>query len=129
MKRFDPSAGLIVFVLALALGGAALLFAITVLVEVLDHEKISEVPPNASTVLTGIFGGVIGIIGGFVGYRKGEESGAGPSYIAPPGEPETQLPDMLPGHGYPSPEYPDGPPPFPGENRSPDPPQDLPTDG
>lgn len=75
MRRLEPSAGLIVLVLALALGGAALIFAVTVLVEVLDHEAISEVPPNASTVLTGIFGGIIGIIGGFVGYRQGQQQG------------------------------------------------------
>lgn len=107
MRRFEPKAGLIVFVLALALAICAVMATATVLVEVLDHESISEIPPNSSTVLTAIFGGMIGIVGGFVGYRQGQASA----------EVEEPPPDTLPGHGYPSPEYLD-------ERRRPDQPSE-----
>ena len=72
MKRWpEPSAGLVVFVLALALAIATVVFAVTVTIEVVDHEFISEVPPNSSQVLIAIFSGIIGIIGSYVGYRHG----------------------------------------------------------
>ena len=70
-----PNADWIVFVLALALSFATIIFAIALLFEVVDHQRISEVPPNASTVLTAIFSGVIGIVGSYVGFREGHKRG------------------------------------------------------
>lgn len=70
-RRGFPSPEWIVFVLAIALAGATLVFAGAVLFEVIDHERISEVPPNSSQVLTAIFSGIIGIVGSFVGYNVG----------------------------------------------------------
>ena len=66
-----PNADWIVYVLALALGISTLVFAFALLYEVVDHQRISEVPPNSSQVLTVIFSGVIGIIGSYVGFREG----------------------------------------------------------
>lgn len=60
-------------ILALALGGSTFLFAVTVLVEIIDNKHpgaLTEVPPNTSQVLTAIFSGIIGIIGSYVGYRQ-----------------------------------------------------------
>lgn len=45
-----------------------LIFSATILYEVIDHEFISELPPNALQFLIGIFGGALGIIGAYVGY-------------------------------------------------------------
>ena len=79
MRRFEPSAGWIVFILALALAISTVVFAVTVTVEVIDHQYISEVPPNSSQVLVAIFSGIIGIVGSYVGYRHGrEDSNKGP---------------------------------------------------
>jgi len=67
-NRLGPD--LVVFTLAIGLAGSTLIFAVGLLYEVIDHMSITEVPPNSSQILTLIFGGTIGIVGTYVGYRQ-----------------------------------------------------------
>jgi len=83
VKRF-PDASWIVLILACSIGVTMLIFSITILWEVVDHQFISELPPNALQFLIGVFGGALGIIGAYVGYSASQESnGANPDEQEP----------------------------------------------
>jgi len=68
-QPWSPTAGWIVFVLAIGLTFSTMIFASALMFEVIDHQRISEVPPNSSQVLIAIFSGIIGIVGSFIGYN------------------------------------------------------------
>jgi hypothetical protein len=60
--RRDPGIGWIVLVLAIGLAGALLI----VTIGIFTHTKLSE---NETQVLTGWGGGIVGIVGAYIGYR------------------------------------------------------------
>ena len=71
MRKF-PDAAWIVLILSIGISLTMLIFAFTILYEVIDHKFISELPPNALQFLIGVFGGSLGIIGSYVGYSAGK---------------------------------------------------------
>jgi len=64
-------AWLIALVLAVALGTAINMFTIAILYEAIFRVGSAGISENAVQVLTGWGGGMIGIIGAFIGYRVG----------------------------------------------------------
>jgi hypothetical protein len=63
-------ADLVALILALALSVALLIYSSGVLYEVVENQAITEIPPNSSQVLTLIFGGILGLLGSYVGFRE-----------------------------------------------------------
>ena len=64
-------AWLIALVLAIALGTALNGFTIAILYEAIFQTQSAGISENAVQVLTGWGGGMIGIIGAYIGYRVG----------------------------------------------------------
>ena len=68
-EPLSPSGGTVALILALSLGIAFNIFCIAVLYTAVTSEvALSE---NATQVLTGWGGGIIGILGAYIGYRIG----------------------------------------------------------
>jgi hypothetical protein len=62
---------IVAVVLAVGLAVALNLFTFAVLYEALFHTSESGVSENATQILTGWGGGIVGIIGAYVGYQAG----------------------------------------------------------
>jgi hypothetical protein len=76
-KRQPTSGGSVALVLAVALAIAFNVFTMAVLYTAIQAETaLSE---NATQVLTGWGGGIIGILGAYIGYRLGSTSDHNPS--------------------------------------------------
>jgi len=69
--EFKQGAWLVTLVLAIALGTALNAFTFAILYESVFRTESAGISENAVQVLTGWGGGMIGIIGAFIGYRVG----------------------------------------------------------
>jgi hypothetical protein len=68
-EPLSPSGGSVAFILAISLGIAFNMFTLAVLYTAVDNDApLSE---NATQVLTGWGGGIVGILGAYIGYRIG----------------------------------------------------------
>jgi sulfite exporter TauE/SafE len=80
-------AWVIALILAIALGTAINMFTIAILYEAIFRTGSSGVSENATQILTGWGGGIVGIIGAYVGYRVGaSQNGSPPTDGVPPNE-------------------------------------------
>jgi H+/Cl- antiporter ClcA len=60
----------VAFTLAISLGLGVILIMVAVLIQVLEHqEPVQTLGENTTQVLTAIIGGLIGVLGGYVGAR------------------------------------------------------------
>jgi hypothetical protein len=71
MKQRGPAPGWVALVLAIGLATALNIFTFAVLYEALFHTDSSGISENAVQILTGWGGGIVGIVGGYVGYVAG----------------------------------------------------------
>jgi len=72
-QRRGPAPGWVAIVLAVGLATALNAFTFAILYDALFHTQQAGVSENAVQILTGWGGGIIGIIGGYVGYVAGEQ--------------------------------------------------------
>ena len=79
MRR--PGVDLVALVLAIALGVTVVLIMVSALINVVDHQAPTPtLGENTTQVLTSAIGGVVGILGAYVGYsfrRRHDESDTG----------------------------------------------------
>jgi hypothetical protein len=66
-------------VVAIGLVAAVNLIALGVLIEAVRNTSVVGLSENATQVLTGALGGMIGILGSQLGYRAGRAQNGGPS--------------------------------------------------
>jgi hypothetical protein len=71
--RRGPAPGWVALTLAIGLATALNLFVVAILYDALFHTTQAGVSENAVQILTGWGGGIVGIIGGYVGYVAGEQ--------------------------------------------------------
>ena len=70
MKRINVD--VVAFVLALSLFAAVVMIGTSVIVNVVSHKNPTPtLSENTSQVMTALFGGIIGILGSYVGFRVG----------------------------------------------------------
>jgi len=69
MKRHRINVDMVVLILAIVLGLSVILIMITVLVQVIDHETPQSLGENTTQIITAVTGGLIGVLGGYVGAR------------------------------------------------------------
>lgn len=70
MKRKGLGVDLVAFVLALALAFTLILVTVTALVNVVQSPKsLFSLGENTTQVLTTVLGGIIGLLGSYMGYR------------------------------------------------------------
>jgi uncharacterized membrane protein YjfL (UPF0719 family) len=62
----------VALVLAIVLGLAVILIMSSVLVQVIDHETPQTLGENTTQIIIAITGGLIGVLGGYVGARVQE---------------------------------------------------------
>lgn len=68
MKSFRPGPDLVATILALALVVAVLVFGIAIIVNVvLDEVPVTTLGENTTQVLSGLLGGIIGVLGSYLG--------------------------------------------------------------
>jgi hypothetical protein len=65
----DAHLWVVAVILAAGLATALNLFCFAVLYEAIFHTRTSGVSENATQILTGWGGGIVGILGAFIGYR------------------------------------------------------------
>lgn len=74
--RHAPGSQLVAIILAVAIGTALNLLTFAVMYDAL-FSSTSGISENATQILTGWGGGVLGVVGAVVGYRAGAESRSG----------------------------------------------------
>ena len=78
MASEGPGKGWVALVLALGLALAVVCITVAVLYDAIASSD-SGLSENATQVLIAAFGGIIGVLGGFLGYQAGKRSGNGDS--------------------------------------------------
>jgi hypothetical protein len=76
MRKLRANVDVVAVILAIALGLAIVLIMAAVLVQVIDHEPVT-LGENATQILTAVVGGLIGVLGGYVGARVQQRNGNG----------------------------------------------------
>lgn len=66
---------LVAIILAVGLATALNLLTLGILYDALFHSNSAGISENATQILTGWGGGIIGVVGAFVGYRAGGSTG------------------------------------------------------
>lgn len=74
MTRAEPASNTVAVVLSIGMCVAINLFVVAVLADAL-YSHTTGVSENATQILTGWGGGIVGVIGAVVGYKSGEASG------------------------------------------------------
>jgi hypothetical protein len=69
MRKHRINVDVVALVLSIVLGLAVILIMSSVLVQVIDHEQPQSLGENTTQVLTAVTGGLIGVLGGYVGAR------------------------------------------------------------
>ena len=71
--RDDSSRDVVALILAVAIGLSAVLISVTLLWAVVtDTEHLNPLGSNATSVLLALFGGLIGVLGAYIGFRTGQ---------------------------------------------------------
>jgi len=87
----DRGRTIVVVILAIGLATAVNLITFATLYIAVFH--VSDVPQglseNATQILTGAFGGIIGVLGSYIGYRAGQQQ----ADATKPTPPEASIPD------------------------------------
>jgi ABC-type nickel/cobalt efflux system permease component RcnA len=68
-RKLSVNVDAVALVLAVSLGLGIVLIMTAVLIQVIDHEPVQTLGENTTQVLTAIIGGLIGVLGGYVGAR------------------------------------------------------------
>lgn len=91
MKATGRYSGIVAIVLAVGFATAINCFTFAVLYDSIhsDQPGLSE---NATQILTTAFGGIIGVLGGYMGFRAGEQSRQETARAAEAGEADPDTP-------------------------------------
>lgn len=71
MSKADPGANTVAVVLSIGMCTAINLFVVAVLADAF-YSDLAGISENATQILTGWGGGIVGVIGAVVGYKSGE---------------------------------------------------------
>ena len=75
MKTTTASRDWVAIILAVGLATALNMIVAAILYDAIRHPESAGISENATQILTGWGGGVIGILGAVFGYRAGQEAG------------------------------------------------------
>lgn len=76
MKRRGIGPDLVATILALAILLSILFIGIAIIVSInATHNPVSTLGENTTQVLTGLYGGIIGVLGSYLGHRRKQKEG------------------------------------------------------
>jgi len=66
-------AGIVAAILAIGIATAVNAITFAVLYDAIEHPEQAGLSDNATQIMTTAFGGIIGVLGSYVGYRAGKD--------------------------------------------------------
>ena len=79
-RRWKPDVDTVAWTLSIALGFAVILLGLAVVINVIEQNNpAATLGENTTQVLTSVVGGLVGILGSYIGFKAGSSKNGGSS--------------------------------------------------